>query len=171
MIPTFSHPYPRLSFPATLCLVLASFSLAGVFQPAYASGPHQKMISIYNIYEGAVPVKVEQPIVAPEPQPEPVQFTAHYTLTSYTSLAALTDSSPFITASGSRVHMGTVAANCLPFGTRIQIPELYGDAIFVVEDRLHPRKGCGMIDVWLPTYAEAKKFGVKHAEVEILAMK
>lgn len=124
------------------------------------------MLSIYNIYQGMVPVKVE-PVVVPPP-PEPVQFTATYTLTSYTSIAALTDSSPFITANGSHVHMGTVAANCLSFGTRIQIPDLFGDQIFVVEDRLAARKGCGMIDVWLPTYQEAKKFGVKHVQVKVL---
>lgn len=149
----------------TIALVIATIALCASAHTAFAKGPRPQMVSIYNVYQGMVPVMPAQPVT---PFSQPVQFAANYTLTSYTSLAGLTDSSPFVTASGSRVHMGTVAANCLAFGTRIQIPELYGDAIFVVEDRLHPRKGCGMIDVWLPTYAEAKQFGVKHAEVKVL---
>lgn len=90
------------------------------------------------------------------------------TLTAYTSLPGLTDGSPFITANGSHVQPGTIAANCLPFGAKVQFPELYGDQIFVVEDRLHPRKGCAVIDVWLPTYNEAKQFGVKYTAVHVL---
>lgn len=90
------------------------------------------------------------------------------TLTSYTSRPGETDSSPFITANGSHVHMGTIASNCLAFGTKVQFPELYGDQVFVVEDRLNSRYGCNMIDVWLPEYTQAIQFGHKYTTVYVL---
>lgn len=126
---------------------------------ASAAGPKLNHINLHNFRTITIDVA---PIVTQAPR-----FSVNYTLTSYTSIAALTDGSPFITANGSRVRMGTVAANCLEFGTRIRIPELFGEQIFTVEDRLNARKGCGIIDVWLPTYTEAKQFGVKFTKVEV----
>ncbi|MBI2036999.1 MAG: hypothetical protein HYT14_01400, partial [Candidatus Liptonbacteria bacterium] len=54
------------------------------------------------------------------------------TITAYSSTPEETDSTPFITASGTHVRDGVVAANFLPFGTAVKIPELYGDRLFVV---------------------------------------
>ncbi len=89
-------------------------------------------------------------------------------ITAYTSTPGQTDDTPFIAATGKRVHDGMIAANGLPFGTRIKIPSLYGDKIFVVEDRMNRRYGLGRMDIWLDTTrAEAMKFGVKRVEVEI----
>ncbi|TSC84261.1 MAG: hypothetical protein G01um101413_556 [Parcubacteria group bacterium Gr01-1014_13] len=89
-------------------------------------------------------------------------------ITAYTSTPDQTDDSPFIAASGKRVHDGMIAANGLPFGTRVKIPAVYGEKIFVVEDRMNRRYGYGRFDVWLDTTrAEARKFGVKRVEVEI----
>ncbi len=89
-------------------------------------------------------------------------------ITAYTSTPDQTDDSPFIAASGKRVHDGMIAANGFPFGTRIKIPALYGDKIFYVEDRMNSRYGLGRMDIWLDTSrAEARKFGVKRVEVEI----
>lgn len=89
-------------------------------------------------------------------------------ITAYTSTPGQTDDSPFIAASGKRVHDGMIAANGLPFGTQIKIPALYGDKIFVVEDRMNSRYGLGRMDIWLDTTrAEAMKFGVKRVQVEI----
>lgn len=114
---------------------------------------------------------VEQPIVQeflPEIGPRKPRRIYKSTLTAYTSRVEETDSTPFITANGSHVHMGTIAANCLPFGTKVQLPDLYGDQIFVVEDRLHPRKGCAVIDVWLPEYHQAIQFGKKYSTIYVL---
>src|SRR6056297_1393369 len=61
-------------------------------------------------------------------------------LTAYSSSPDETDSTPFITASGERVREGIVATNFLPLNSTIQIPELFGDKIFVVKDRMHHRK-------------------------------
>jgi len=62
-------------------------------------------------------------------------------ITAYSSTVWQTDDTPFITASGAFVEDGIVANNLFPFGTEIKIPELYGDKIFVVEDRKHQKKG------------------------------
>lgn len=87
--------------------------------------------------------------------------------TAYSSTPDQTDSSPFITAWNTRVRDGIVAANFLPFGTKIKIPDIYGDKIFVVEDRMN-RRYWHVVDVWFPDRASAKEFGVKRVTIQIL---
>jgi 3D (Asp-Asp-Asp) domain-containing protein len=48
------------------------------------------------------------------------------------------------------------------------LPEIYGDKIFVVEDRMHSRKGYYHVDIWQSTYTEAKDFGAKRTYIEVL---
>ncbi|MDD4662088.1 MAG: hypothetical protein PHG24_02290 [Candidatus Pacebacteria bacterium] len=94
--------------------------------------------------------------------------TYYMIITAYSSTEDQTDSTPFITASQKHVEDGIVANNLLPFGTKIKIPEIYGDKIFVVEDRMHYRKGDYHLDIWFPTTEEAKNFGVKKAYIEVV---
>ena len=89
-------------------------------------------------------------------------------ITAYSSTVFQTDDTPFITASGSYVEEGIVANNMLPFGTEIMIPELYGDKIFVVEDRMNQKKGYYHVDIWFPEYNQAKDFGAKMTYIEII---
>ena len=89
-------------------------------------------------------------------------------VTGYSSTPCQTDDDPHITAAGTLVRMGVVANNLLPFGTKIKIPELFGDEIFVVEDRMHWKKGNYMVDVWFPDYWQALNFGAKRTYIEIL---
>lgn len=89
------------------------------------------------------------------------------TTTAYSSTVDQTDSTPFITASGTHVHNGMVAANFLKFGTKVRFPSLYGDRIFIVEDRMNARFD-KRVDIWFPTRPEAKNFGAKWLEIEIL---
>ena len=89
-------------------------------------------------------------------------------ITAYSSTVSQTDDTPFITASGSHVRDGIVANNLLPFGTKIRIPEVYGDKIFVVEDRMNRRKGYYHFDVWFSDYWQAKNFGAKRTTIEVL---
>ena len=89
-------------------------------------------------------------------------------ITAYSSTTWQTDDSPFITASGKLVAEGIVANNMLPFGTEIRIPELYGDKVFVVEDRMNWKKGYYHIDIWFPDYCLAKDFGAKITYIEVL---
>ncbi|MBI2075063.1 MAG: 3D domain-containing protein [Candidatus Harrisonbacteria bacterium] len=88
-------------------------------------------------------------------------------LTAYSSTPDQTDDTPFITASGYHVTDGVVAANFLPFNTRIQIPKLFGDKIFVVKDRMHHRFS-DRVDIWFPDRASAKNFGLRRAEIVVL---
>jgi len=94
--------------------------------------------------------------------------TYYMIITAYSSTEDQTDSTPFITASQKHVEDGIVANNLLPFGTKVRIPELYGDKVFVVEDRMHYRKGNYHLDIWFPTRLEAKNFGVKRATIEVI---
>lgn len=89
-------------------------------------------------------------------------------VTAYSSTTWQTDDTPFITASGKTVQEGIVANNILPFGTKIMIPEIYGDKIFVVEDRMNLRKGYYHLDIWFPEYQQAKDFGATTTYIEIL---
>lgn len=89
------------------------------------------------------------------------------TITAYSSTHDQTDGDPFTTASGKQVVDGIVAANFLKFGTKIQIPELFGDKVFVVEDRMARRHNY-RIDIWFPNRSQAKRFGIQEAEVIVL---
>lgn len=88
--------------------------------------------------------------------------------TGYSSTPEQTDSTPFITAAGTHVRDGVVAANFLPFGTIIKIPELFGNKTFIVEDRMHSRYQLN-IDIWFPEKDLAKEFGLKVVRIEIVS--
>lgn len=88
-------------------------------------------------------------------------------VTAYSSTPEQTDDTPFTTAAGTQVREGIVAANFLPFGTKIMFPELYGNRVFVVEDRMHPRKKY-QVDIWFPGYEEAKNFGAKATTIRVV---
>lgn len=88
-------------------------------------------------------------------------------VTAYSSTSDQTDSTPFITASGTRVKDGIIAANFLPFGTKVLIPELFGDKVFTVEDRMHRRK-TNNVDIWMSNRGKAIKFGIARAKIVIL---
>src|SRR3989344_3222951 len=87
---------------------------------------------------------------------------------AYSSSVDETDDTPFITARGTYVHDGIVAANFLPFGTAIKIPAIYGNKIFVVEDRMNSRYNLN-VDLWFPSKALAKQFGRKTITIEIVS--
>jgi 3D (Asp-Asp-Asp) domain-containing protein len=88
-------------------------------------------------------------------------------LTAYSSTVDQTDEDPFTTASGIHVKNGIVANNMLPFGTEIKIPEYFGERVFIVEDRMHSRKGPYWVDIWFESREAAKEFGIKEAYMEI----
>ena len=93
--------------------------------------------------------------------------TTKVVLTAYSSTPDQTDNTPFITASNTCVRDGIVAANFLAFGTKVQIPAIFGDKVFTVEDRM-ARKHSDKIDIWFPEREQAKNFGVQEADVLIL---
>ncbi len=101
------------------------------------------------------------------PQPR-VTKKIRVVATAYSSTPWETDDSPYLTAAGTLTREGVVANNKYPFGTKIRIPEIYGDKVFVVEDRMHWRKGDYHFDIWFPSYLEAKNFGAKRTYIEVL---
>ena len=101
-----------------------------------------------------------------EPEIE-VKKTINITVTAYSSTPDQTSGDPFITASGTRVRDGVIAANFLPIGTKVRLPEKFGDKIFVVEDRMHSRYWY-YADIWMPSREQAKEWGVKYLKMEIL---
>ena len=88
-------------------------------------------------------------------------------VTAYSSSIDETDDTPFITASGKTVRDGIVAANFLPLGTKIRIPEVFGNKIFIVEDRMN-RRHTDKVDIWFATKELAKTFGRKKLEVQVI---
>ena len=97
-----------------------------------------------------------------------VSTTMTMVVTAYTGIPELTDDSPETTASNKKVEYGMVATNILRFGTKVRIPELFGDQIFVVEDRMHQRKGKYHLDIWFPEYSQAKNFGAQITYIEVI---
>ncbi|KKU09024.1 MAG: 3D domain-containing protein [Candidatus Uhrbacteria bacterium GW2011_GWE2_45_35] len=87
-------------------------------------------------------------------------------ITAYSSEVGQTDSTPFITASGTTVRRGVIAANFLPIGTTVRIPELYGKEIFIVEDRMNARYD-KRVDIWMEETADAKNFGIHWTTIEV----
>jgi len=87
--------------------------------------------------------------------------------TAYSSTPDQTDDTPFITANGTRVRDGIVAANWLPFGAQVRIPEYFGDKIFEVTDRMH-RRHSERLDIWMPTREQALKWGIRTVRVEVV---
>ncbi len=105
--------------------------------------------------------------IAPFKSPDLVIRTLPVVVTAYSSTTWQTDDTPFTTASGTSVREGVVAANFLPIGTRIKLPDLYGDKIFTVEDRMHPRQKY-VVDIWFPSYSEALNFGAKYTNIQVI---
>jgi 3D (Asp-Asp-Asp) domain-containing protein len=88
-------------------------------------------------------------------------------VTAYSSCPWETNEDPFTTASGQHVRDGIVAANFLPFGAQIRIPEVYGNRVFEVQDRMHPRKSYH-VDIWFSSKEGAINFGAHYTYIEIL---
>lgn len=94
-----------------------------------------------------------------------------HVMTAYNSEPGQTDDSPCITANGFNVCEhgieDTIAANFLKFGTKVRIPELFGDRIFIVRDRMNKRYS-SRVDIWMLDHSDAIQFGVRVARIEIV---
>lgn len=107
--------------------------------------------------------------------------------TAYSSDPWQTDSTPCFPAinydlceAAERGEVNTIAANFLAKGTQVRFPELYGDKIFVVRDRMNARyNGTSRIDFYVAVLDEngkidtagskqsAKNFGLKRVKMEV----
>ena len=92
-------------------------------------------------------------------------------ITAYSSTVDQTDDTPCITANGfdlcAHGQEDVVAANFLPFGTKIRIPEYFGDRVFTVQDRMNARYYYHA-DIWMKTRQAAKEFGLVYSTVEVV---
>lgn len=95
--------------------------------------------------------------------------------TAYNSLANQTDSTPFITATGTRTRPGVVAMSrdmlrIFPYGTRVRIEDLSGrypglkNRVFIVEDTMHARKR-NQVDIWMRSYRDAMNYGRRQVRI------
>ena len=100
-----------------------------------------------------------------------VKRTGYHPMTAYNSEPGQTDDTPCITANGFDVckhgKEDTIAANFLKFGTKVRIPELFGDRVFIVRDRMNSRY-TDRIDIWMVNKSDALKFGKRVAKIEIV---
>ncbi len=154
---------PLFGFPGGLEALLFDDSVDPIY--AKLSGSHKEKIAsldapkpaIKKAYRRILSVARIHPVVA----------------TAYSSTIDQTDSDPCSTANGFNVckHNAedVIAANYLPLGTRVRLPDLYGDRIFTVQDRMNARYGTGRIDLWMKTRQAAKQFGVKRTTMEVVA--
>jgi 3D (Asp-Asp-Asp) domain-containing protein len=95
----------------------------------------------------------------------------YHVITSYNSEVGQCDDSPCITANGFNVCEhgieDTVAANFLSFGTKIKIPDYFGDRVFIVRDRMNARY-TDRLDIWMINKSDAIQWGAKIAKIEII---
>jgi 3D (Asp-Asp-Asp) domain-containing protein len=110
--------------------------------------------------------------VVEKPKPRSPQYQTvkqvRMVVTAYSSTVDQCGGDPFVTASGTRVQSGTFAVNGLPFGTKLRIPDYFGDKIFVVQDRMSSRYGRTRGDIWMPTRHDAIQWGARSVKVEIV---
>ena len=66
-----------------------------------------------------------------------------------------------IMANGEKVHEGSVAYNDAPLGTKI----LLDGEVYTVKDRVAKD---GVVDIYMDSYEEAIKYGVKQKEIIVL---
>lgn len=102
------------------------------------------------------------------PEQKKTLSTMKTTISAYSSAVNECDDSPFLTADGSVVRDGIVAANMLPLGTKFRIPDYFGDKVFEVRDRMNPRYH-NRIDIWVENKKVAFQWGVKrNVTIEII---
>lgn len=108
--------------------------------------------------------------------------------TGYNSMVSQTNSQPFVTATGARTQWGVIAVSRdllggeIPYGSLVRLRDLgsyhgaggYGayqplldQTLFMVEDTMHARKR-QQVDLWFEHLHEARQWGVRRVEVEVV---
>ena len=157
----------RTSLKAGVVAPLLLVAILGASTPAIAETGFDKFE--YQLPLGVIIINANSILQAKSPNTPEMASRFLMAITAYSSSADETDSTPLITASGTRVRDGVIASNAFPLGTKIKIPELFGGKILTVEDRMHQRF-TDRIDVWMPSKWQALNFGKKQVEVEIIEL-
>lgn len=152
----------RISVSLSLLGLVSNF----LFPQLGLIGPNQAEIGLLPV-DGLMTLQGQTLVQSSTPDTPIVVNQKWVTVTAYSSTPDQTDSTPFITASGTGVRDGIIACNFLKFGTRVRFPDIYGDKVFVVEDRM-ALKNNHKIDIWFETREDAKQFGVQQLKVDVL---
>ena len=148
--------------PQVASAAMTSRTNTGEVQLAYVSSGDTDLLGqrIINFRNGILQ-KVEPKVVR----------TYTVVATAYSSTPDQTDDTPCLTANGYDVCEANVeniiAANFLKLKTKVRIPDLYGDQIFTVQDRMHPRFD-NRIDLWKTDRARAIEFGKRLVKIEVI---
>lgn len=156
----------KYSLQLLACLVLAGLMVDATSQAGKAELTRAGDMLVREVFAAESALAPAADTFAPAEEVAGKKVFQKVPVTAYSSTPDQTDSTPFITASGTRVRDGVLAANFLPIGTRVKIPEIYGDKVFIVEDRMNARY-FKRADIWMETRAEAKKWGVKYVTLEV----
>ena len=161
------HNTPRkYSMQLLACLVLAGLMADATTKAGKAETTLAGDILVRPVFAAeAIQAPAEDALVPAAEVPGKKTYL-NVPVTAYSSTPDQTDSTPFITASGSHVRDGVIAANFLPIGTRVKIPEIYGDKVFIVEDRMNARYHY-RADIWMETREEAVRWGIKYVTLEV----
>lgn len=151
--------YPFLSLLSLLNLIFPQHAAASTTAVSIEVQPEQ--------FSTAALGRVSD-IALPTPPPAPAKRSTRVVVTAYSSSFGETDGDPFTTASGAKVADGVIAANGLRFGTKVRFPDVYGDKVFTVLDRMSARYGRSRVDIWMPTKQAAMQWGVRSVRMEIL---
>src|SRR3989339_1913243 len=130
-----------------------------VFHPLTAiadvdTGPHIISEKTASLIVESIQNKTRDFGILPQAQDAEARKIFTIPITAYSSTVDQCDDDPFITATGEYVYDGGIAANFLPIGTKVRIPELYGDKVFTVNDRMNARYYY-RADIWMPTREQA----------------
>ncbi len=153
--------------------ILDWFKSNGAYSDVAANGSFDSLYAsvLDNFQPSDEPVLLGNAVVpaaAPAGAVHKVTYKTYtVTVSGYNSEVAQTDDSPFITASGTHVRDGVVASNMFKFGTVIKIPSLYGNKIFVVEDRMNSRYQKN-VDIWFADKADALQLGRRTVQIQVL---
>lgn len=176
-----SHSLPVLH-KIFVGVMVAIFSITMIFPTSASAAVHTdigKVVSMYSAHEPDLLTKRFELASVNDfsfykPKADALPYGARemtVASTAYTSAVAQTDSTPCITADGYNVcaagEENVVAANFLPFGTKIMIPDVFGDRIFTVHDRMNKRYYY-RVDVWMMSYNKAIQYGKRDIRIIIL---
>ena len=140
---------------------LAGLTILLLFLPVAIAGAEPLQPAMQSSQYPELALAAES--VLPE-EPNPAPTTLWVEVSGYSSTEDQTDSTPCITASGYNVCVANteniVATNILPLGSQVMFPDLYGDKIFYVEDRMNTRYQ-NHADLGFQTRWQALNFGRK----------
>jgi len=106
-------------------------------------------------------------IISSLPENESLPYYETYiTATAYTSRESETDGSPYLAAWGDHVFWGMIASNAFSKGTKIQIPDYFGNKMFSILDRMNERYYY-RIDVWMDDLNNATSWGAKYIKIRV----